>query len=101
MSHFYAEIQGNKGVATRIGNIYSGIQGHIKSWNEGIHIKATYDDLSSENIYTISITKGSNGNDSRDITSIFKLINNKVIFTNPDIQILNELSEKRQVDKIC
>ena len=38
MSHFYADIRGNKGEATRCGTKNSGIQANIRGWNTGVKI---------------------------------------------------------------
>ena len=38
MSHFYANIQGNRGEATRGGSKDSGIDGHIRGWNSGAKV---------------------------------------------------------------
>ncbi len=38
MSRFYADIQGNRGRATRCGSKGSGISGHIRGWNTGCRV---------------------------------------------------------------
>lgn len=38
MSHFYATIQGNRGMATRQGSKASGIDGHIRGWHTGARV---------------------------------------------------------------
>lgn len=38
MSRFYANIQGNRGEATRQGTAASGIVGHIRGWNLGARV---------------------------------------------------------------
>jgi hypothetical protein len=38
MAHFYADIQGNRGQATRMGTPNSGIAGHIRGWNVGCRV---------------------------------------------------------------
>ena len=44
MSHFYAEIVGNKGSATRQGTQTSGMIGHIRGWNIGVRVEISYED---------------------------------------------------------
>ena len=39
MSHFYASIEGNRGMATRCGTKNSGIQGHIRGWRVGAKVE--------------------------------------------------------------
>jgi len=96
MSHFYANIQGSRGEATRGGTKQSGIQGHIRGWENGVAVFCVHDNQQDEDTINVYATGGSNTN-NQDL--IFTLKGNKVIFANPDIQILNELSEKRKVDK--
>lgn len=48
MSHFYANIQGNRGEATRQGTKESGMFGHIRSWNTGIRVNVAHYDLTPE-----------------------------------------------------
>jgi len=38
MSRFYADIQGQRGAASRMGSPESGIQGHIRGWHIGISV---------------------------------------------------------------
>ena len=38
MARFYAEIQGNRGRATRMGTPKSGISSHTRGWNIGVHV---------------------------------------------------------------
>lgn len=62
MSRFYASIQGNRGEATRTGSANSGIVGHIRGWNVGVHVvvgpKCGNEDMDECCIY---LTGGSNG----------------------------------------
>ena len=97
MAHFYADIQGDRGTATRTGTKNSGINGHIRGWGSGINIRAIYNSETNKDIFLISITGGSNNPTIKE--RIFTLTENKIIFNNPDIQMLNELSEKRKSDK--
>ncbi len=38
MAQFYAEIQGNRGAATRIGTKKSGMWAHIRGWHVGVKV---------------------------------------------------------------
>ena len=60
MSRFYANIQGNRGPASRGGSEKSGIEGHIRGWNIGARVRVDVDDLGRDTV-TIHITVGSNG----------------------------------------
>lgn len=59
MSHFYADIQGNRGPATRQGSKESGIHGHIRGWNLGG--KVSMREFRGRDIVTLTLTAGSNG----------------------------------------
>lgn len=57
MGHFYAEIQGNRGEATRMGTKDSGIYGHIRGWNIGARV--TVDCIDGVDIVSVFKTGGS------------------------------------------
>ena len=58
MSQFYANIQGNRGEATRTGNKSSGLVGHICGWNIGAKVIMSHVD--GKDIVAIYKTAGSN-----------------------------------------
>lgn len=60
MSHFYAEIQGNRGAATRCGSKDSGIRGHIRGWSIGVEIFCYHDEDRNKDICKVFKTNGSN-----------------------------------------
>ena len=60
MSHFYADIQGNKGQASRCGTKESGISGHIRGWNIGVVVSIEYDMKNDRDIVRVYKTGGSN-----------------------------------------
>jgi len=60
MSRFYAEIQGTKGEATRIGTSQSGIQSHTRGWNVGCEVYCSVDPDGND-VIDIYRTGGSNG----------------------------------------
>lgn len=65
MSHFYADIQGNRGQATRQGTKNSGIEGHIRGWNVGAKVECYYDDELDMDFVRIYLTSGSNNQHKR------------------------------------
>ena len=44
MAQFYANIQGNRGEATRMGTKSSGIEGHIRGWHIGVKVNCYHKD---------------------------------------------------------
>lgn len=72
MSQFYASIQGNRGMATRMGSKESGISGHIRGWNIGVKAECFVDDEGNDCVY-VSISGGSNGRfDSKPIGTFMR-----------------------------
>ena len=59
MSRFYANIQGNRGEATRMGTAESGLYGHIRGWDVGIAVQC-YVDNTGEDEIRVELTSGSN-----------------------------------------
>ena len=61
MSRFYADIQGNRGEATRQGSKASGIRGHIRGWDSGAQV---YCGVNSDgkDVVEVYLTRGSSGN---------------------------------------
>jgi len=59
MSHFYGDLTGDRGVATRRGSKKSGIHSHIRGWNVGVKIEGDVD-AQGEDSFTIYKTGGSN-----------------------------------------
>ena len=65
MAHFYAEIQGNRGLASRMGDVSSGIWGHIRGWNIGGEVLMDeHDGVDRVEFY---LTGGSNGGPSEKL----------------------------------
>jgi len=62
MSRFYADIQGNRGEATRQGSEKSGMYGHIRGWHLGAKIQCFA--RNDEDICQVYATGGSNGSRS-------------------------------------
>ena len=59
MSHFYADIQGNRGQATRQGTKQSGISGHIRGWGVGAFVECYYDKDLGKDFVRVYLTSGS------------------------------------------
>jgi archaellum component FlaG (FlaF/FlaG flagellin family) len=60
MARFYADIQGNRGEATRMGTTASGMSGHVRGWNIGARVVMDVTQ-SGEDRVTVYLTSGSNG----------------------------------------
>ena len=71
MSHFYADIQGNRGEATRQGSKKSGIRGHIRGWNVGAEVYCFYDEKTGKDTVNIYLTGGSSGRHSSSFLGSF------------------------------
>ena len=72
MSHFYAEIQGHRGQATRCGSKDSGIFGHIRGWNVGVRVDVDHDANEGQDIVTVRKTGGSNDRSGEVICYIYE-----------------------------
>jgi len=72
MAQFYAEIQGNRGSATRMGGKESGIWGHIRGWTVGCRVECHHDEKTDTDIVQVYATKGSNGGGSTLIATIYE-----------------------------
>jgi hypothetical protein len=58
MAQFYANIQGNRGEATRMGTKSSGLSGHIRGWNVGARVEVSHED--GHDVVRVYRTGGSN-----------------------------------------
>jgi len=58
MAQFYAEIQGDRGAATRKGNKKSGLFAHVRGWNIGVRVECRHED--GKDVIEIHRTGGSN-----------------------------------------
>jgi hypothetical protein len=61
MSQFYADIEGNRGQATRMGTKKSGMDGHIRGWNVGCRVWMRYNEETGQDECSIDLTSGSTG----------------------------------------
>ena len=58
MAQFYADIQGNRGEATRMGTKASGMDGHIRGWHTGAKVVCYFDNDSGKDIIRVYRTGG-------------------------------------------
>jgi len=59
MAQYYADIQGNRGRATRMGTKKSGMDGHIRGWNIGARVFMRFNKETQQDECTIDLTSGS------------------------------------------
>jgi len=71
MARFYADIQGNRGGATRMGTPGSGIGGHIRGWHIGARVTCFVDDEGKDCVH-IYRTAGSSGNSSSKLIAVLR-----------------------------
>lgn len=71
MSHFYADIQGNRGMATRQGTKSSGIDGHIRGWGVGARVICRHNEETGKDTVTVYRTGGSRGYTSERLVAQF------------------------------
>ncbi len=64
MSHFYAEILGNRGGASRTGTKESGMYAHIRGWHLGIKVVLVHED--GRDVIRAYRTGGSSGVPPKD-----------------------------------
>lgn len=72
MAQFYAEVQGNRGAATRMGTAGSGIWGHIRGWHVGARVECEVDEKTGTDIVRVYATKGSSGGSSKLIATLYE-----------------------------
>lgn len=65
MAQFYADIQGNRGEATRMGTKKSGMDGHIRGWHIGARVWMRFNKQTQEDECTIDLTGGSGSYNSK------------------------------------
>lgn len=70
MSRFYAQIQGNRGMASRCGTKGSGMWSHTRGWHIGVEIDCYVDDKDRDNILVYK-TGGSSGGKSKELVAHF------------------------------
>ena len=63
MARFYASISGRGKELTREGTAASGVEGHLRGWNVGAKVYLSVDSQ-DQDVVTVYLTGGSNGNTS-------------------------------------
>lgn len=58
MAHFRATVGGNRGIASRLGSIKSGIAARVSGWQAGVSIEAS---RVERDVFRIIMTSGSSG----------------------------------------
>lgn len=66
MSQFYAEVQGNRGAASRMGTKASGMWAHVRGWHVGVRVSCWHDSATGEDVIEIRKTGGSSGADQNE-----------------------------------
>ena len=79
MSHFYANIQGNRGGTSRGGSKKSGIHGHIRGWRIGVKVNGYHEEKDDIDEFHITITNGSGYSKPKGKIKLF--INNEAVYT--------------------
>lgn len=92
MSHFYAQIQGNRGEATRGGTKESGIFGHIRGWNVGIRVDVDHYAEKGQDVAEIRITGGSNNSSGTTLCWVYE--DGKVLFADKRLNLIDKAQAK-------
>ena len=69
MAHFIGKVQGNRGVASRLGSVSSGIEATINGWNLGIEVIARVEE--GKDVFLVYKTSGSNGHKQSEFIGKF------------------------------
>ena len=59
MAHFRGTVQGNRGLASRLGSKGTGLTTSCNGWTSGVTVKARYDDQADYDVFNIYATTGS------------------------------------------
>lgn len=79
MAHFYGDLQGNRGEATRCGSKDSGIRSHVRGWNVGC-LATCFTDDQGRDCVGITVTSGSGYNNGATLSlGTFTRIDNKLV----------------------
>jgi hypothetical protein len=92
MSHFYADIQGSRGEATRCGTKSSGMSGHIRGWNVGVRVIIDYDENLGEDVVAVYATGGSNGSRLTQLICTIRE-DGKIIFKDERLNLIKRANE--------
>lgn len=85
MSHFYGDLSGSRGTATRCGSRHSGITSHPRGWNLGVSTSG-YTTLGGNDRFSVHLTDGSAGEkDQQQFAQVQRMEDGwLVILTRPD-----------------
>ena len=89
MSHFYGDIRGNRGEATRGGSKDSGIDGHIRGWKSGAKVNC-YVDNDGNDVVEVVATNGLGYTPAKVEGLIFRTINGKLDFLTTKKRLLGK-----------
>jgi len=59
MSHYYGQIKGGRGAATRMGHKNTGIEAHVQSWDKRIQVRLDHQD--GQDIYRVVLSDWQRG----------------------------------------
>lgn len=71
MAHFYGEVLGARGKATRIGG-KKGISAHIRGWSVGARVEIFHDEKLKKDVVRVYKTSGSNASKSDQLIKEFQ-----------------------------
>lgn len=89
MARFYAEIQGNRGAASRMGEASSGMWGHIRGWNIGARVDMDVED--DEDVCHVRVTTGSAGWGNGESLGTFERSPSGAIVWKPSLELVNRV----------
>lgn len=70
MAHFIANVEGNRGSASRTGTKNSGITSHTRGWNLGVRVEMKHED--GEDVAYVYETGGSNRIGQEEIIAVLR-----------------------------
>jgi len=81
MAHFYASIKGGRSEKTACGTKNSGMSGHIRGWDIGGKVTASFNEMHDTNAIDFVLTGGSNNSESLGL-SLHVCMNTKTVSLN-------------------
>jgi hypothetical protein len=70
MARFYGSMRGNRGEATRMGNVKSGLSAHIRGWYVGVQVELSVN-KDGQDVVTVYKTSGTNNLQSSELIAEF------------------------------
>lgn len=71
MAHFYGEIQGSRGAASRLGGKNTGMRAAAQGWEIGAKVQVSFDEETGKDTVRVYRTTGSNGRGSSQLIAEF------------------------------